>query len=213
MQIIVVGCGRMGSGVARTLQVRKHGVTVIDKDRDAFAALGDQFAGRTVIGNALDQDLLLRAGITRTDGLASVTNSDEINLVVARLARQVFHVPKVIARVVEPRKAAIYERLGVHTIATTTWGVNRITNLLSHGDFEVQATIGGDVDLITAEIAPRLAGRTIFHLTIPGEANVVAVTRGGRTFLPSTGTVVAAGDLVHLAVMTASADRVKELLG
>ena len=213
MQIVVVGCGRMGSGVARTLQVRKHGVTVVDKDPAALVALGEQFAGHTVTGNALDQDLLLRAGINRADGLASVTDSDEINLVVARLARQIFHVPKVIARVVEPRKAAIYERLGVHTIATTTWGVNRITNLLSHGNLAVQATIGGEVELVTAEIAPRLAGRTLFNLTIPGEATVVAITRGGHTFLPATGTAFEAGDLVHLAVMAASADRVKQLLG
>ena len=81
MQIVVVGCGRMGSGVARTLQVRDHGVTVVDKDPNAFAALGEQFTGRTVTGNALDKDLLLRAGINRADGLASVTDSDEIDLV------------------------------------------------------------------------------------------------------------------------------------
>lgn len=213
MRIIVIGCGRMGGGVAQTLQLRGHNVTVVDKDESAMASLGAAFHGHTFVGNGLDREMFLQVEIERADGLASVTNSDEVNIVVARLARNVFRVPRVVARVVEPRKAEIYRRLGVHTISTTTWGINRMTNLLSYTELDVVADLGGELELVEAEVSTQLAGRTVFNLMIPGEIHVVAITRGGKTFLPSTNTALQAGDTVHLAVMAASADRVKALFG
>ena len=212
MKIIVVGCGQMGSGLAQLLSLRGHTVTVIDKDAAAFGRLGPVFSGQTVIGIGFDRDILLKAGIERADGLASVTDSDEANFVVARLAREQFRVPRVVARVVEPRKAEIYRRLGLQTISTTTWGVNRIANLLSYAEFNGLLDLGSDVELIEIEVGPGLVGRTVYNLTIPGEAHVVAINRGGQSFLPTGGATFQAGDLLYCAVLTASADRLKALV-
>lgn len=212
MKIIVVGCGQMGSGLAQLLSMRGHAVTVIDKDAAAFGRLGPAFAGQTVVGIGFDRDVLLQAGIERADGLASVTDSDEANFVVARLAREQFRVPRVVARVVEPRKAEIYRRLGLQTISTTTWGVNRIANLISYAEFNDLLDLGSDVELVEIEVGPGLVGRTVYNVTIPGEAHVVAINRGGQTFLPTSGATFQAGDLLYCAVMTASADRLKALV-
>jgi trk system potassium uptake protein TrkA len=213
MKIIVIGCGQMGSGLAQLLSLRGHAVTVIDKDAAAFGRLGPAFTGQTVIGIGFDRNVLLKAGIERADGLASVTDSDEANFVVARLAREQFRVPRVVARVVEPHKAEIYRRLGLQTISTTTWGVNRIANLLSYAELNALVDLGSDVELIEVEVGQGLVGRTVYNLTIPGEAHVVAINRGGQTFLPTGGATFQTGDLLYCAVLTASADRLKVLLG
>jgi trk system potassium uptake protein TrkA len=213
MNIVVIGCGRMGSGLAQTMQRRGDRVTIVDREPCAFDLLGPTFQGQTLLGNALDRALLEAAGIAQADGLASVTNSDEINIVVARLARTRFHVPRVVARVVEPRKAEIYQRLGLQTISTTTWGIDRMANLLSRAARHVQAALGNEVELVDVEIPGHLAGRTVFNLTIASEIHVVAITRAGTTFLPSHSTALQAGDTVHLAMVAASADRLTALLG
>jgi trk system potassium uptake protein TrkA len=212
MKILVIGCGQMGAGLAQMLSLRSYVVTVIDKDNAAFERLGASFNGRTLVGVGFDRAVLEEAGIARIDGLAAVTNSDEANIVIARLAREVFRVPRVVARVVEPRKAEIYRRLGLQTISTTIWGVNRIANLLTYIDLDAVFDLGSEVELVETEAAPALAGRTVYHLTIPGELHVVSISRGGKTFLPTSGTAFQAGDRVHLAVIAGSADRLKSLI-
>jgi trk system potassium uptake protein TrkA len=212
MRIIIIGCGRMGSGLAQTLDLRGHAVTVVDKDSAAFERLGPSFKGQTVVGVGFDRDILVQAGIERADGLAAVTESDETNVVAARLASQVFRVPKVVARLYDPRKAEIYRRLGLQTIATTTWGINRIAELLCYSQFESVLSLGGQVDIVEVEVPPLLVGRTVTELVVPGEIHVVAISRGGKTFIPTLGTVFREGDLVHVAVLATSADRLKALL-
>lgn len=212
MNIMIIGCGRMGSGLAQTLSLRGHAITVVDKEESAFALLGPAFTGRTLVGIGFDRDVLLDAGAKRTDGLASVMNSDEANIVAARVAREIFQVPRVVARVVDPRKAEIYQRLGVQTISTTTWGVNRIANLLSYAELDVVFDLSSTVELVQLELPAALAGRTVQTVTIPGEVHVVAITRGGQTFLPTSSASLQRGDLLYLAVQAASADRVKALL-
>jgi trk system potassium uptake protein TrkA len=165
-----------------------------------------------VAGVGFDRDVLLRAGVERADGLAAVTASDEVNVVAARLARQVFHVPRVVARLYDPRKAEIYRRLGILTISTTTWGIQRIAELLSYSDLDVVLSLSSDVDLVQVNVPPLLVGRTAQALIVPGEANIVAIGRGGRTLLPAPGTTFQEGDLIYLAVLAASADRLKRLL-
>lgn len=212
MKIIVIGCGQMGAGLAQILSLRGHAVTVVDKDAAAFDRLGPAFNGLTVVGIGFDREVLLKAGIERADGLASVTDSDEANFVVARLAREQFRVPRVVARVVEPHKAEIYRRLGLQTISTTTWGVNRIANLLSYTEFNDLLDLGSDVELVEIEVGPGLVGRTVYNLTIPGEVHIVAINRGGQTFLPTGGATFQAGDMLYCALVTASADRLKALV-
>jgi len=214
MRIIIIGCGRMGAGLAQTLNLNGHSVTVVDKDPVAFERLGPAFKGQTVVGVGFDRDVLLQAGIERADGLAAVTASDEANVVAARLASQVFHVPRVVARLYDTRQAEIYRRLGLQTIAPVTWGIHQIADLLCYSPLDTVLSLGsGEVDVVKTEIPPLLVGRTVNELTVPGEVQVVAISRGGTTFLPTRGTVFQNGDLVHLVVLAASADRLRALLG
>jgi trk system potassium uptake protein TrkA len=214
MKFIVIGCGRWGAGLARTLVDRGHEVSVVDVDPRAFDRLGDGFSGERIVGSGLDRAVLERAGVERASGLAAVTFADEVNIVVARAAREVFRVPKVIARMYDPQKAHIYRGLGIQTISTVEWGVHRIADLLAYSSLDVTVSIGhGGVDLVEAEVPRLLVGRTVAELAIPGEAHVIALSREGRTVLPTQGTVLEAGDRVHLVMLASSVGRLKRLLG
>ena len=214
MRIIIIGCGRNGAGLAQHLSLRGHIVTVVDKDPVAFERLGAAFKGRTVVGDGFDRDVLHHAGIEKADGLAAVTSSDEVNVVAARLAREVFRVPRVVARVYDPRKAEIYQRLGVQTISPVALGTHRLAELLTFSQLDTVVSLGnGEVDIVEAEISPLLVGRTVKDLTVLGEVHTVAIRRSGKTFLPTLDTVFQEGDRVHLAVLAASVDRLKALLG
>lgn len=212
MNLIIIGCGRMGAGLAHMLSLRGHIITVVDRDETAFAALGPAFRGHTVVGVGFDREVLLAAGVQRADGLASVMNSDEANIVAARVARELFHVPRVVARVVDPQKAEIYQRLGIQTISTTVWGIHRIANLLSYTELDVVYDLGSAVELVQVDLPAMLAGRTVQQLTIPGEVQVVAIKRSGQTFLPTVNASLQQGDLLYLAVQATAADQVKALL-
>jgi len=214
MKIVVIGCGRMGAGLAQTLNLAGHSVTVVDKDPGAFARLGPGFKGKTVVGVGFDREVLLQAGIDRADGLAAVMTSDEANVVAARLASQVFHVPRVVARLYETRKAEIYRRLGLQTIAPVTWGIHQMADLLCYSPLDTIVSLGsGDVHVVKTEVPSLLVGRTVNELTVPGEVQVVAIGRASSTFLPTLGTVFQSGDLIHLAVLGQCSDRLKALLG
>jgi trk system potassium uptake protein TrkA len=203
----------MGAGLALKLTRSQHEVTVIDRDPMAFTALGERFDGRTITGHGFDRDVLLRAGIARADALAAVTSSDETNVVTARAARQFFRVPRVVARLYDPRKAEIYRPLGILTISTTEWGIHRITELISYSWFEPIVSLGASVNIVDVETPPVLVGRSLVSLTVPGEVHPVAISRGGRCFLPTPEMQLQAGDLVHIAVLATSIERLKALLG
>jgi trk system potassium uptake protein TrkA len=212
MKFIIIGCGRVGVGLARTLSQRGHAVTVVDKDPLAVTGVSSAFKGQPMIGSGFDRDVLLQAGIERTDGLAAVTGSDEANAVIARLARQVFRVPRAIARLYDPRKAEVYRHLGLQTINPVTWGIHRIAELLCYARLQPLVSLGsGDVDLVEMEIPLLLAGRTVHEVTIPGEVHITAISRGGKTFLPTLGTTFQEGDLLHIAVLATSANRLAAL--
>jgi trk system potassium uptake protein len=214
MKIIIIGCGRVGAGLARALGERGHSVTIIDKDPLAFEKLGDKFKGKTITGVGFDRDVLLKAGIERADGLAAVTSSDEANIVAARIARDIFHVPQVVARLYDIRQAEIYKRLGLHTIAPTEWGIHRIADLLLFSPLDTVFGIGsGDVELVEAEVPHLMVGKTVRDLTVTGEIHIVSITRANKTFLPTPGTIFWQEDLLHLAVLKKSTTRLRELLG
>lgn len=213
MNILVIGCGRVGSRLAQQLSLRGHQVTVVDKDEAAFERLGAGFKGRKVVGIGFDRDVLTQAGIERADALAAVTASDEANAVVARLAKHVFRVPRVAARVYDPRKADIYRRFGLQIISPVNLGATRLAELLTFSQLNTVFSLGSsDVDLVDLEVPHRLVDKTVSQLNVPGEVQVVAITRNGRTFLPNLGTVFQHDDLVHLAVLVAAAERLKALL-
>jgi trk system potassium uptake protein TrkA len=213
MRFIVLGCGRLGAGLAHALLQRRHAVAVVDRNPAALARLGPAFGGQAVAGAALDRDILLRAGIERADGLAAVLTSDEVNLVAARLARQLFRVPRVVARLRDPRTAEIARRLGVQPLSTTTWGIQRAAELLCYSPLDSLFSLGeGEADLVEAEVPLLLVGRPVQEVTIPGEAHVVALSRDGRLVLPTSGALFRPGDRVLMIVVAAAADRLKRLL-
>lgn len=214
MKFIVIGCGRTGAGLAQVLDRTGHTVTVVDSDDTAFARLGPTFGGQPITGVGFDQEVLLQAGIHIADGVAAVTGDDEVNAVVARLAGRIFRVPKVVARLYDPRKAQIYQRLNVQVVAPTHWGIHRAADLLTFSDVGALMSLGtGEVDLVEVEIPHLLAGRRIEELTAPGEVLPVAVSRAGKTFIPTSGTTMDAGDIVHLAVVATSRGRLESMLG
>lgn len=212
MNTIIIGCGRVGSELAKTLCLRGQKVTVIDKDAEAFARLGRYFDGKTVTGIGFDQSVLLQAGIKKADALAAVTASDAANVVAARIARQFFNVPRVAARVYDPRTAEIYQRLGLWTISPVRVGVDHLARILSfaHGDV-VQSLGTGDVKLVDVTVPAFLDGRPVKTIAIAGELRVVAITRKNKTFLPDAATAFKEADIVHLAVLSSSIDRLKSL--
>ena len=214
MKTIIIGCGRIGSGLALKLNQSAHDITVIDQDPLTFKHLGAGFKGKTIAGVGFDRDVLLAAGIERADSLAAVTSNDEANALTARIASQIFGVPRVVSALHEPRKAEIYRRLGLQVFDPMSWGVNRVADLLSFAPVNVAMSIGnGDVDIMEIEIPAVLVGRRVGELTIPGEVSVVSISRGNRSLIPVINTVFENRDLVHLAVATASGERLKSLLG
>lgn len=214
MRFIVTGCGRTGAGLAELLDRAGHDVTVIDADGAAFERLGSSFGGSTVRGVGFDRTVLLTAGIEHADGVAAVTGNDEVNAVVSRLASRVFRVPKVVARLHDPLKAGIYRRLGVQVVAPVDWSIHRTADLLTFAQAGVITSLGsGQVDLVEASAPALLEGRTVDEIAVPGEILPVAMSRAGRTFIPSGATVVHSGDILHMAVVGASRERLEALLG
>ncbi|MCB0157647.1 MAG: TrkA family potassium uptake protein [Caldilineaceae bacterium] len=214
MRILVIGCGRMGAGLARRLEEEGHTLSAVDNDADALARLGSAFRGETVCGDGMSRDVLVHAGIGRADGLAAVTGSDEVNVVVARMARQIFHVPQVTARIYDPRKAEIYRRLGLATVAPVTWGIARMADSLTvHAVNAVLSLGSGAVEIVEVRLPPPLAGRTVGDITVPGEIDVVAVQRGGAVFLPDSATLLHTGDELYVAAVAGATPRLMSMLG
>jgi len=209
MRIIVIGCGRVGSLLAQDLSMNGHEVTVIDQDPLAFENLGQAFKGKTLVGIGFDREVLTQAGIQHADALAAVTASDEANVVAARIAKQVFRVPRVAARVYEPRKAEIYRRLGIQTISPVSLGASRLAELLSFVHLTTQTVLGsGEVEIVEVELPQAIEGRTVGDINIPGQVQVVSITRAGQTFIPVSSVVLQAGDLLHIVVEEQHRDQV-----
>lgn len=214
MKVIVMGCGRVGEAVSTLLAEDGHDVTVIDKDHAALERLGERFKGRTVRGVGFDRDVLIEAGIEQAEAFAATSSSDSVNIVSARIARNIFRVPRVVARLFDPRRAEIYRRLGLVTMSSTEWGAGRMRELLTHSELDPLMAFGnGEAKMIAPEVPAQLIGRQVRDLTIAGEVSVISITREGRAFLPLLGTEFRKGDVIHLAVSASGMERVEALLG
>ena len=214
MKVIIMGCGRVGESTSRLLADEGHDIAVIDYDQTALDRLGPHFKGRTVLGVGFDRDVLIEAGIEQADAFAATSSSDSANIIAARIAHNVFHVPRVVARLFDPRRAEIYQRLGLVTISSTAWGAERIRELLTHADLDPVMTFGsGEVVMLTLEAPPQLVGRSVKHISVPGEIGVVAITREGKAIMPVFGTEIRMGDTLHLSVLASSMERIEILLG
>jgi trk system potassium uptake protein TrkA len=209
LHVVVVGCGRVGSSLARILEDEGHTVAVVDKQAKAFRRLPEGFGGRTIQGVGFDRDRLREAGIEDASALAAVTNGDNSNIMVARTAREVFGVERVIARIYDPRRAAIYEKLGIPTIATVQWTTDRVLRrILPDAPATEWTDPSAGVVLVERAVAPAWAGRRLADLDIDGLARVTALSRLGVGQIPMPDLVTQEGDVVYVAV---AADRLDEL--
>lgn len=214
MNMIIVGCGRNGAGLAQALSKAGHAVVVIDSDGASFTQLGAGFKGKTLEGIGFDREILEQAGIQRTDALAAFTSSDESNAVIARMAREIYHVPKVVARLYDRRKAEIYQQLGIQTLSSTTWAIKRAADLLTYTPLDAVFSFGaGDVELVKIEAPSLVWGRKAGDLTVLGDIHVVALERGNKTLLPTSGTILQKHDVLYIAVTVSAGTQLKRLMG
>lgn len=209
MHIIIVGCGRTGSLLARTLVEQGHPVVVVDPNPDQFIRLGPDFRGRTITGLGFDRDVLLRAGIEHAQGVAAVTSDEMANLLVAFIARRHFNVPNVVARLFEPERAAIYQAIGVSVVTAAEWRAHRLEQLLCQPALNVVDTLGnGEVTVVELRVPPAWAGRPFASLFIPEKAIPTVLIRGGAAHIPAPDLSLEAGDIVRLSV---AVDALEEL--
>jgi trk system potassium uptake protein TrkA len=209
---VIVGCGRVGAALANELAERGDTVSVVDKNIDAFELLGEGFTGQVVAGIGFDRDVLERAGVARADALVAVTGGDNSNVVTARVARDAYRVPRVIARIQDPRRAEIYEGLGVVTVATVGWTLRKVRDYLEHRPVTDEAWFGrGEVTLVRLVLPQHLVDRQVEDLEEDG-LRVVSVTRRGGAFVPDPATILAEGDVIRLAVHEGARDHLDALL-
>jgi len=206
MRVVVMGCGRVGSSVADGLSRIGHDVAVIDSDGTAFDRLSPEFAGERVHGLGFDRDVLLRAGIENADAFAAVSSGDNSNIISARLARETFGVRRVVARIYDAKRADVYERLGIPTIATVPWTTDRLLNALTQeGETAKWRDPTGTVAVAEVVLHEDWVGRRATALEAATGARVAFLIRFGTGILPEPRTVIQAGDQVYIAAISGRA--------
>ena len=212
MHIVIMGCGRVGSTLAHVLEARGHSVAVIDQDPEAFRRLGSDFAGITVTGIGFDRDVLEAAGIDRADGFAAVSSGDNSNIISARLARETFAVDRVVARIYDPKRAEVYERLGIPTVATVRWTADRmVRQLVPDGHQEIWRDPTSAVAIVEIPVHQGWISLPVRALEEATGARVAYLMRFGLGTLPTASTVLQDGDQVYMLVtdeMTAGVTKV-----
>ncbi len=199
MHIVIMGCGRVGATLAQILEERGHSVAVIDRDPTAFRRLGSRFGGRRVTGLGFDQDTLREAGLADAGAFAAVSSGDNSNIIAARVAREVFGVENVTARIYDPRRAEVYERFGIPTVATVRWTADQmLRRLLPAGAEPLWRDPSGGVQLSEVHVAASWLGHRVSAFQERTGVRVAFLTRMGEAMLPTAQTVLQEGDLVHV---------------
>ena len=213
VHIVIAGCGRVGSGLARTLEAEGHSVAVIDRNRKAFRRLPTDFKGIVVEGSGFDRNALHDARIEDADAVAAVTSGDNSNILSARIARETFGVERVVARIYDPQRAQVYQRLGIPTVATVTWTVDQVRSWLLPEEFTPHWRDATGMLLLLDRVLPEhLAVQKLSSLESEGKVRLVAVTRAGMPRLDTKGLVGQDGDLLHLVVMKDDLPELEALL-
>ena len=213
VHVVIMGCGRVGSSLAIELEAAGHTVSVIDQAREAFRRLGPNFKGRTVTGVGFDRDTLLEAGIQDADAFAAVSNGDNSNILAARVARETYGVQNVVARIYDPGRAEIYQRLGIPTVATVLWATDQILRRLApEGSRSEWRDATGMVQLCEVHPQEDWYGRPTLLIDQLTPARVAFVTRLGEGLIPDEHTVLQQGDLVHVMVSDSDVARTEEIL-
>lgn len=206
MRVVVMGCGRVGAAVAEGLSRIGHDVAIIDRDSTAFNRLSPEFTGERVLGMGFDRDVLLRSGIEDAGAFAAVSSGDNSNIIAARLARETFGVPRVVARIYDAKRAAVYERLGIPTVATVPWTTDRLLNALTH---ETETTKWrdptGTVAVTEVILHEDWIGHRVTDLETATGARVAFVIRFGTGILPEPKTVIQASDQVYIIAVSGRA--------
>ena len=208
-----MGCGRVGSSLARSLEKRDHTVAVIDIEVEAFRRLGPDFAGKTVKGVGFDREVLLEAGIEQADAFAAVSSGDNSNILSARVVRETFGVDNVVARIYDPGRAEVYERLGIPTVATVRWTADQVLRRLLPAGSEPQwRDPSGSVRLMEVHVDRSWVGRTVAQIEDATEARVPFIFRMGTGIIPRRNTLFQDGDLLYAAVLDAKLAKVEDVL-
>ncbi len=205
-----MGCGRVGAELAQTLEQQGHTVAVVDQDPTAFRRLGSGFGGRRVTGVGYDQDTLREAGIEEAGAFAAVSSGDNSNIIAARVAREMFGIDHVAARIYDPRRAEVYQRLGIPTVATVRWTADQmLRRLLPSGSEELWRDPSGGVQLAEVHTSPDWIGHKVSRLQEETGVRVAFLTRLGEAVLPTSQTVLQEGDLVHVMMRTDEVEKVE----
>ena len=214
MHVVIMGCGRVGSSLATELEAAGHTVSIIDQAREAFRRLGPDFKGETVMGVGFDRDILREAGIEKAEAFAAVSNGDNSNILAARVAGETFGVKNVVARIYDPGRAEIYQRLGIPTVATVLWATDQILRrLLPEGSRSEWRDASGTIQLCEMHPHTDWYGRQILLIDQLTQARVAFITRLGVGMIPDEHTVLQEGDLVHVMVADEDITRVEAILG
>jgi trk/ktr system potassium uptake protein len=203
VHVVIMGCGRVGASLAAALQRLDHTVAVVDKDPQAFHRLGRDFRGRQIVGNGFDQDVLAEAGIEHAASFAAVSNGDNSNIVSARVARETFGVEHVVARIYDPKRAEVYQRLGIPTVATVPWTTDRFLRmLLPEGVATAWREPSGAVAVLQLPLNDGWIGRRVKDLEATTGARVAFIMRFGNGVLPDSKTVIQSDDTVYVAALS-----------
>jgi trk system potassium uptake protein len=214
MHVVIVGCGRAGAALAARLDAEGDDVHAIDTDPGARAKLPASFGGKFLTGNGLRRHVLKTAGTRHADALAALTNDDSRNIVIARIAREVFRVPVVTGRLTDTDHAAVATELGLNMVASVAMTVDRVHRLLRHAPLDPEYSFGNGETLLVRTPVPRyLDGRRAAEFNVDGEITVAEITRGGKSLIPGHGTLLKDGDRVSFVVTSTALDRLRGFLG
>ncbi|MFZ2178477.1 MAG: TrkA family potassium uptake protein [Rhodococcus sp. (in: high G+C Gram-positive bacteria)] len=203
MYVVIMGCGRVGSSLAGALTRIGHEVAVIDRDPAAFLRLDSDFPGRTVVGMGFDRDVLIKAGIERAEALAAVSSGDNSNIIAARVARETFGVERVVARIYDAKRAAVYERLGIPTVATVPWSTDRFLHTLTRDTQTAKwRDPSGTVAVAELSLHEEWVGRPVAELEAATNSRVAFIIRFGSGVLPDRKTILQADDQVYIAAVS-----------
>jgi trk system potassium uptake protein len=209
VHIVIMGCGRVGSTVAHILEEHGHSVAVIDQDPDAFRKLSAGFKGSKITGIGFDRDVLIEAGIEHADAFAAVSSGDNSNVIAARVVRESFGVDRVVARIYDPRRAEVYQRLGIPTVATVRWTADQmLRKLLPEGAQPLWRDPTGAIVLAEVAYDDHWLGEKVTALEESARTRVAFISRLGEAMLPGPGTVLQEGDVLHVIAEDRDMDRI-----
>jgi trk system potassium uptake protein TrkA len=212
VHIVIMGCGRVGSTIAHILEDQGHSVAVIDQEAEAFRKLRSGFKGSKITGIGFNREILIEAGIEHADAFAAVSSGDNSNVIAARVARESFSVQNVVARIYDPRRAEVYQRLGIPTVATVRWTADQmLRRLLPEGSEPLWRDPTGTVVLAEIACSDAWLGEKVQSLEESARTRIAFISRLGEAMLPGPGTVLQEGDVLHVIAQEGDVDRIAKV--